>query len=205
MNQRTGASEWRRLLLALAGTVAVAGCASTNQTARTPASKESNIQVCVVDTIAPGGMMTIGAIRIHTTDDTVILQPEGRVPIARAVAGPKVLSQATWITAKQPLQLTTARGRMRYVQSGRPKSYAPGKISLLAMMRGVPIFAVGSEGGPMRPELESLAARGIDLERALQQRATLRRQMDRVKTLYVPTSLVGCVFQPFTRTASARR
>lgn len=181
-----------------------AACASSQSKPR-DGTAESNIQVCVVDTIAPGGMMSIGAIHVHATKDTVILQPEGRVPIARAVAGPKVLSQATWISAKQPLQLTTANGRVRYNPSGRAKTYAPGKIALLGMLRGVPVFAVPTEGGPMRAEVESLAARGVDLEKALQQRASLRRQVVRVKTLYIPTSLVGCVFQPFTRAPAPRR
>ncbi|HEX6558983.1 MAG TPA: hypothetical protein VF021_05955 [Longimicrobiales bacterium] len=204
MNPIKTARFGRGSLPALAIALAAAACASAPKSAGTPGA-ESNIQLCIVDTIAPGGMMTIGAIHVHATNDTVILQPEGRVPVAKAVAGPKVLSQATWITAKQPLQLTTARGRIRFVRSGQPKTFAPGKIALLAMMRGVPVFALGREGGAMRPELESLAARSIDLERALQQRVSLRRQMDRVKTLYIPTSLVGCVFQPFTRAAAPRR
>ena len=54
-----------------------------------------------------------------------------------------------------------------------------------------------SEEEWMRAEVEALAAQGSDLEKALQQRAGLRRQMARVKVLYAPTSVVGCVFQGF--------
>jgi len=186
-------------------TVALGACASGQKTTTAPIGAESNIQVCVVDTIAPGGMMTVSAIHAQATHDTLILQREGRVKIHEAVAGPKVLSQAAWISARQPLQLTSANGRVRYAQAGKPKALAPGRIVLLGMMRGLPVFALPSEGGAMRAELESLAARGIDLEKSLQQRATLRRQLVRVRTLYVPTSLVGCVFQQFTRAPAPRR
>lgn len=164
----------------------------------TAAPTENKLQLCVIDTIAPGGMMSIGAIHVIATNDTLILQQEGRIPIAKALAGPKVLREATWMGPKSPILITRASGRAVYAQTGTPKVQQPGKVALLAMMRGVPIFAAPGEGGPMRAELEALAARGVDLENALRQRSSLRRQMDRVQTLYVPTSLVGCEFQAFT-------
>ena len=46
---------------------------------------------------------------------------------------------------------------------------------------------------------EALAAQGHDLVRALQKSSGLRRQMNRVRTIYLPTSLVNCVFQQFRR------
>ena len=174
-------------------------CAAGKPKADPAIQPDIPIEVCIIDTIAPGGMMTIGALHVRATNDTVILQPEGRVPIARAVAGPRVLAEATWTDAKTPIQLAGANGRVRFALSGSPRVQNPGKVALLAMMRGAPIFTVPSEGGRMRAELESFAARGMDLEKALQQRATLRRQLENVQALYIPTKLVGCEFQRFVK------
>ncbi|MGQ0561028.1 MAG: hypothetical protein ACT443_04045, partial [Gemmatimonadota bacterium] len=196
---RTDVEFGMRRFIAIA-TIALAACSAKQQPA--PAAlgaAESRIEVCVVDTIAPGGMMTLGAMRVHATGDTLVLQSEGRVPLRTIVQGPKVLSEATWITARAPLQLRAASGRVRFAKSGEPRVMAPGSIVLLGIMRGLPLYALPAEGAALRPELEALAARGVDLEKALQQRLTLRRQLDRVRTLYLPTALAGCSFQGFTK------
>lgn len=154
------------------------------------------IELCVVDTIAPGGMMNISASLIGS--DTTVLQPEGRVPIQKAVEGPKVLGESKWITA-HIITLRSSAGRVRYQLNGAPKTFAPGQISLLGMIRGTPIFARGAEGGPMRPEIESFAAKGSDMEKALSSSVRLRQQLSKVRFLYVPVNLVGCSFQAFAR------
>lgn len=142
--------------------------------------------------------MMVSAIRDAVTKDTALMQPEGRVPIARVVAGPRV-----W--TKGPVQLTTTAGQVSYQPSGKPRAFAPGKITLLGMVRNVPVFAAPRDAGPLRPEVEALAAEGSDLEKSLQKRLRLRRQMSTVRTLYVPTSLVNCTFQTLTRPAPRRR
>jgi hypothetical protein len=187
-------------------TLLISACASSRE-AGVVASRatESKVEVCVVDTIAPGGMMPIGAIHVHATNDTLVLQSSGRVPLRQIVRGPKVLSEAKWITSKEPLQLTAASGKVRFVASGAPRPFALSKIVLLGMMRGLPLFAAPAEVTPVRPEIESLAARGIDLEKALAQRVTLRRQLDKIKTLYAPVSLTGCTFQALTKEVRRRR
>ena len=177
----------------------LAACAPKQKPPEVSSPVESNITVCVIDTLAPGGMMNVGAIYSRATNDTVVVQSSGRVKLSQIVGSPKTLSAATWITAKQPLQLVAASGRVRFMPSGAAKTMAPGSIVLLGMMRGLPVFALPNEGGPMRPELESLAAKGVDLERALSQRLTLRRQLDKVRSLYIPVSLTGCQFQTFAR------
>jgi hypothetical protein len=163
------------------------------------AAAESNIEVCVVDTIAPGGMMEISAIAVPANHDTVVIQPEGRVAIGQLTAGPKVLSQAAWISTKQPLTLSASGGRVVFRPSGSPRAFTSGQVALLGMMRGTPVFAKPAEGGAMRAEVEALAARGVDLEKALSQRASLRKQIDKINSLYIPSALVGCVFQQFNR------
>ena len=179
---------------------ALAGC-GPKQTVSPPASAsaESKIQVCVIDPIVPGGMMTINATHVRTTGDTLVMQSEGRVPIARVVRGPKVLAEAKWITPRAPLQLNAASGRVTFALNPQRRVFAPGKIVLLGVMRGLPLYVLPAEGGAMRPELEALAARGVDLEKALQQSRTLRRQLDRVKTLYAPVALTGCAFQQLAK------
>lgn len=166
---------------------------------------ESKIEVCVIDTVAPGGMMAIGAVRVHATNDTLVMQSVGRVPLREIVRGPRVLAEAKWISPRTPLQLNTASGRVRFLRTGQPKVFAQGRLILLGMMRGVPIFALPAEAGAMRPEIEALAARGIDLETALSQRVSLRRQMSRVNALYIPVSLTGCTFQKFAKSRPRRR
>lgn len=156
------------------------------------AGPEKRIQACIVDTIAPGGMMTVSAIHLTSSNDTMLLQKNGRVPISEAVAGPRV-----W--TKGPVQLTSASGRVNFAPSGKPKAFAPGKIVLLGMHDKVPIFGNPADVGGMRPEVEALAAKGVSLEQALKTRVALRRSMDRVRTLYVPTSLSNCTFQTLTR------
>jgi hypothetical protein len=197
----------QRTTLLLATTL-LAACAANPKPAAPPAATvaaESNIQVCVIDTIAPGGMMTISAIAVPASHDTVVIQPEGRVSIGKLTAGPKVLAEATWITAKNPLTLSAAGGRVVFKPAGTAKPFATGQVALLGMMRGVPVFAKPTEGGAMRAEVESLSARGIDLEKALAQRLSLRRQFDKINALYIPTALVGCSFQQFSRVTKRAR
>lgn len=178
------------------------GCAANssapvaaNNNAKGP---EKRIQACIVDTIAPGGMMTVSAIHVLTSNDTMLLQANGRVPISKAVAGPR-----TWTNG--PVQLTTTAGRVSYSPSGKPRTYAPGKIVLLGVHEKVPIFGNPVDVGAMRPEVEALAAKGVSLDKALKTRVALRRRMDKVRTLYVPTSLSNCMFQTLTRSALSQR
>ena len=180
--------------------IALAGCGpKATVTPSASAAGESRIQVCVIDPIVPGGMMTINATHVRATGDTLVMQSEGRVPIERVVRGPKVLADAKWITPRTPLQLNAASGRVTFAPNAQRRVYAPGKIVLLGVMRGLPLYVLPAEGGAMRPELEALAARGMDLEKALQNSRTLRRQLDRVKTLYAPVALTGCAFQQFAK------
>ena len=159
---------------------------------------ERRIQACIVDTIAPGGMMTVSAIHVLSSNDTMLLQANGRVPIAKAVAGPRV-----W--TKGAVQLSSNAGRVSYAPTGKPKVFAPGKIVLLGVHERVPIFGNPKEVAAMRPEVEALAAKGVALDQALKTRAALRRGLDNVRTLYVPTSLSNCTFQTLTRPAARRR
>lgn len=179
--------------------IALAGCAARSSApVATIGSSGAPVQVCIVDTIAPGGMMTVSAIRDTLTNDTTVLQSSGRMPIAKVVAGPSVWN-------KQPLQLTTSAGKVRYAASGKTRVFEPGKIMLLGMVKNTPVFAGPKEVAPMRPEIEALAATGSDLEQALQKRPALRRRMNAIRTVYVPTSLVNCTFQTLTRPATRRR
>lgn len=145
--------------------------------------------------------MSIGAIVVP--GDTVVMQSEGRVPVNQMLAGPKVLSEAKWIPANRPLDLG-AGGRLRYGRNGAPKFYAPGSISLLGMFRGTPVF-VDRKSLKIRPQLEALSARGVDLEKALRQQSNLRREVERITELYIPTALAGCQFQPFRKVPPPRR
>lgn len=175
--------------------VATSGCAAKGTPASVSTSgtgAEKRVQVCVVDPIAPGGMMTLSAMHVEGTRDTTVLQANGRVPVARTLTGAKV-----WRSG--PLLLTTGSGRTRFSPSGKPRAVEPGKITLLGMVGSVPIFAGPADAGPMRAEVEALAASGSDLEKSLRARVSLRRQMSKVRTLYMPTSLVNCVFQTFKR------
>jgi hypothetical protein len=184
---------------------ALVACAPQQTAApATAASAESKIEVCVIDPVVPGGMMTVAATHVHATGDTLVMQSEGRVPIARLVAGPKILTEATWITPRTPLQLAAESGRVTFAMNTQPRIFAPGKIVLLGVMRGLPLYVLPAEGGAMRPEVEAMAARGVDLEKALQQSRTLRRQLDRVKTIYAPVSLTGCAFQQFSKVQRRR-
>ena len=178
----------------------MSGCAakSSAPVAANNAANEARVQVCVVDTIAPGGMMTISAIHNTVTNDTLVLEASGRVAIEQVVAGPKV-----WTAG--PIQLRTTVGAVRFNPAGSPKAFAPGKITLLGVLNGLPVFANPGDASPIRPEIEALAATGVDLDQALEKRLALRRRMDRIRTLYVPTSLVNCTFQTFTRPAQRRR
>jgi hypothetical protein len=176
---------------------AICGCAAKSSAPVANAADERRFQLCIVDTIAPGGMMTVSAIHVLSTNDTMLLQSKGRVPVAKAVAGPKVWKGG-------PVQLTTSSGRVRFNPTGRPRKFAPAKITLLGMVGNLPVFANPAEAAPMRPEIEALAAGGRDLEQTLKSRPAIRRRMDRVRTLYVPTSLSNCTFQTLAR-AGARK
>lgn len=179
----------RALILA----VILSGCAARSSApVNTTVSNETRVQVCVIDTIAPGGMMTLSAIHNVATNDTLVLQADGRVDIDSVVAGPKVWTRG-------PIQLRTTAGNVRFNPSGTPKAFAPGKITLLGILNGLPVFANPGDASSMRAEIEALAATGVDLDQALAKRAGLRRSMNRIRTLYVPTSLVNCTFQTLTR------
>ena len=184
----------------MTATIAISGCAakSSAPVANATAPVENRIELCVIDTIAPGGMMTLSAIHVQETNDTLVLQAEGRVPIAEVVAGPKV-----W--TKGSIQLSSTAGRLRFNPSGQPRTFAPDKITLLGVLSGLPVFANPADAAGMRPEIEALAASGVDLEQALRRRTTLRRGMARIRTLYVPTSLVNCTFQTLSRPQPRRR
>jgi hypothetical protein len=172
--------------------IAMSGCAAKSSAPVAVAPVETRMQVCVVDPVAPGGMMTVSGIHVQGTRDTTVLQAEGRVPLSQITAGSKV-----WRSG--PLSLTTTAGRTRFNPTGQPKVFEPGKITLLGLVGSVPVFANPADAAPMRAEIEALAAGGQDLEQSLRKNAALRRQMSRVRTLYVPTSLVNCVFQQFRR------
>lgn len=184
----------RKLLPAL---LLLTGCASAKPESQPIAASatpvETALKLCVVDTVAPGGMMVISAIQSGA--DTTILQASGRVAVRQAVAGPKTIGEVTFVTARKPLTLSTTR----YAWTGVPKTFAPGTIGLLGMFRGLPLYALLAEGGPMRAEVESFAARGMDLEKALSSSARLRTQLSKVRFVYAPTSLVGCSFQALGR------
>ncbi|HUP89285.1 MAG TPA: hypothetical protein VM100_08045 [Longimicrobiales bacterium] len=168
--------------------VVLAACAK-KQTVQPVVSATSNeivMQVCTVDTIAPGGMMMINAIR--TTTDTVVVQANGRVYISQVVAAAPVMRESS-----------VSLSKTRYVKSGTPKTYAPGSIVLLGVLRGLPLYALATEGGPMRAEVEAAAVKGKDLEKALAGSARLRTQMGKVRFLFVPTHSVGCTFQQLAR------
>ena len=118
----------------IAAMLLTSGCAANSGApVGANAGPEKRIQACIVDTIAPGGMMTVSAIHLTSSNDTMLLQKNGRVPISEAVAGPRV-----W--TKGPVQLTSASGRVNFAPSGKPKAFAPGKIVLLGMHDKVPIF-----------------------------------------------------------------
>ena len=183
-----------RSMLLLA-TMAICGCAAKSSApvavpANTPV--ENRVQVCVVDPIVPGGMMTVSGVHMEGTRDTTVLQADGRVPVAQITAAAKVWRSGT-------MQLNTSAGRVRYAPSGQPRVFEPGKITLLGSIGSVPVFASPADAGPMRAEIEALAASGSVLVAALQKSAALRRQMNKVRTIYLPTSLVNCVFQTFKR------
>jgi hypothetical protein len=184
-------------LTILIAAFAMCGCAAKSSAPAANAADERRFQLCIVDPIAPGGMMTVSAIHVRSTNDTMLLQAKGRVRVAQAVAGPKV-----WKSG--PLQLTAASGRLRFNPSGRPRAFAPGKISLLGVVGDLPVFANPADAAPMRPEIEALAASGSDLEQTLKKRPALRRRLDRVRTLYVPTNLSNCTFQTLTRAAAGK-
>jgi hypothetical protein len=176
-------------------TIALTGCAAKSSApaaAPATAAVENRVQVCMVDPDVPGGMMTLSGIHVEGTSDTLVLQAEGRVPVRQMSAASKVWRSGT-------LQFTTSAGRVRFGPSGQPRAFEPGKITLLGMIGSVAVFANAADAGPMRAEIEALAASKKDLPAALQSSATLRRQMNRVRTIYVPTSLVNCVFQTFKR------
>ena len=182
----------------LIAALVIPGCAAKSSAPVAVGAAEHRVQVCLVDTLVPGGMMTVSAIHVVATNDTLVLQANGRVPIQQVAAGPQ-----TWRGG--PIQLLTASGRVRFNASGQPRVFAPGKIVLLGVLNGLPVFGNPGDVGAMRAELEALAASGVDLDQALEKRLSLRRQMNRVRTIYLPTSLVNCTFQTLTRPAPTRR
>jgi hypothetical protein len=178
----------------LLATIAISGCAakSSAPVAVTPTPVENRVQVCVVDPIVPGGMMMVSGVHVEGTRDTTVLQADGRVPVAQITAAAKVWRSGT-------LQMTTSAGRVRFAPNGQPRVFEPGKITLLGSIGSVPVFTSPADAAPMRAQVEALAASGSDLVAALQKNAGLRTQMNKVRTIYVPTSLVNCVFQTFKR------
>jgi hypothetical protein len=170
-----------------------------------PPAREVDVTICLVQVTAPGTAM----IRVRdakfliSTGDTVIEEGGRRIPI-RQLAGDIMLAQGQdWFVRGTPFMLAAANYKAEFVTYGQPIPKQPEELTFLGTVGGIAVFADRDEVAHLAPKLAVMTNR--DLTVIIRDNASLREELDDIKTLYVPHRAVGCIFQPLLRQEPVRK
>lgn len=163
-----------------------------------PPPAEQTVSVCVLDTT--GAMRDVSATFLPATGDTVVTANGARVKIQDAFTAGPALSAEGWFQRGEPLVIGTGARGQKYVPFGTPRTFRPGEVVFVGRLNGMPVLADPTEAKPL---VDALGA-GRDLNKAAV-RPVVRRQLNSVKTVYVPARAAGCVLQPLQQQEAVRK
>ncbi|MGH7502707.1 MAG: hypothetical protein ACREL7_13250 [Longimicrobiales bacterium] len=170
-----------------------------------PPPREDQISVCVVDPGAPNGMRMQSAVFRHANGDTVVVSGGQTTPLRQTVGNVPTAGQADWYVRGTPFVLTMGRAREEFVTYGQPTMMSSG-VTYVGMANGYPVYANTSDVSAFQSQLATaVQAQNGDLGSALGGDAGLRTQFDRVMTIHVPMSVVGCRMQGLQRQEPVRK
>lgn len=147
---------------------------------------EQAVSVCVVDPSAAGGVRTISAMYRPATRDTVVSGVSYRSSLPTVT----VASNATWFTSGAPARVTSGNRRLEWVAYGSPRSVS-GEMMVLGTLDNVPVYAAASDVASIRARFNA----NTPLATSLGNDRALWTSLENVRSLYVPTDVVGCRFQ----------
>jgi len=170
-----------------------------------PPPREDQISVCVVDPGATGGLRMQNAVFRHASSDTVVVAGGQTTPLRQTVGNVATAANADWYVRGTPFVLTMGRAREEFVTYGQPSTMQSG-IVYIGVANGHPVYANASDVSAFQAQLATaVQQRNGDLAAALGADNQLRTAFDRVTTIHVPMSVIGCRFQSLQRQEPVRK
>jgi len=171
-----------------------------------PTVTRSDINVCVVDPTAPGGIRMQTATLIDNRDTVVVVGGSDR-PFRESVGNVMVATNADWYVQGRPLTMTIGTGKAEFATYGTPRMVEATDLAYLGTVNGYPVYADKDDVNDVIGEINDLnkAQSGRDLGEILNQQKDLREALSDVKVLYVPMNATGCVFQAVQRQEEVRK
>jgi hypothetical protein len=170
--------------------------------------REDQIQVCVVDLTAPGGLRMQTATFRHAQGDTVVMVDGERRPLTQAVTPITTARGAGWFVRGEPLSMMVGRETVRFTPYQTAQQIQPDRLAYLGNIGGYPVFADRDEVADVITPLGTLRGTRTDAELGTLLAESDRRVRDTVQGvtyLYVPIDAYGCVFQPVQRLEDVRK
>lgn len=176
------------------------------QPAPPPPPRVDDINVCVLDPGAPGGMRTQSAQFRYASGDTVVIRGGNPVPLRQAIAAVPVARNADWYVQGTPFIMSMGRFTEEFVTFGRPTTVPCNSLVYVGTVNGYPIYVNPNDIADYRADLEAaVQAVDGDLAAALADNQTLREQFDTIRTIHVPMDGIGPVMQALNRQEQVRK
>ncbi|MCI0432216.1 MAG: outer membrane beta-barrel protein [Gemmatimonadetes bacterium] len=175
------------------------------QPAPPPPPREDQISVCVVDPGASGGLRMQSAVFRHASSDTVVVSGDQTTPLRQTVGNVNTAANADWYVRGTPFVLAMGRAREEFVTYGQPSMMQSG-IVYIGMANNHAVYANASDVSAFQSQLAAaVQQRNGDLAGALGANNSLRTSFDRVNTIFVPMTVIGCRFQGLQRQEPVRK
>jgi hypothetical protein len=152
-----------------------------------PVVTTQNVDVCVVDPTAPGGLRTVTAQFNPSTNDTTVMVNGTSMPLSQSVPNVTVASGQTWYVQGQPMIIGTGRSQIAYVSFGSARNIGASDLAYVGTLNGMPVYANRADVATM-----TIPANPGDINT----NPTLVTGLRNVQVLYVPLTPTGCDFQP---------
>lgn len=171
-----------------------------------PPPPDQPVTLCVIDPGTVAGMQVIGGFFLPQTADTVVVVQSGRRRIAEAYADRVIVSDQDWYARGDALTLGTAAHPIRFMTFGMPRTVRPGELVYIGHLRRLPIFAEAAEAQPLVAALDKInPSHREELTRLLNEKPALLKQLQTLKTVYVPVKRTACILQPMQLQEEVRK
>lgn len=171
-----------------------------------PPPRVDDINVCVVDLAAQGGMRSVAAQFRHASSDTVVTQGGTTRALRSTLGNVQTAANADWYVRGTPFVMTMGQYREEFVTYGQPSTPACNSLVYVGNVNGYPVFVNPNDIAAYRDGLmTAVSGANNDLAAALAGNTRLRTQFDAVRTIYIPLDLVGPRMQALQRQEQVRK
>lgn len=147
---------------------------------------EQPVSVCLIDPSASGGVRTLSAMYRPASRDTVVSGVSYRSSLPTVT----VANSASWFTTGAPARVTSGNRRIEWITYGSPRTVS-GELMVLGTLDNVPVYAAASDVANVRSRFNA----STPLATSLGSDRALWTSLENVRSIYVPTDVVGCRFQ----------